>query len=69
MVNEALLNESKILSWYIYKNGQCKKPIGYESVGYWQNKNNGFYSEAFYKNGKIFIVYRGTEPPLEHFGE
>ena len=55
MTNETLVNDTKDLSVYIYKDGISSIPSGFKSIKVNENKLSGFYAEAFYKNGKIVL--------------
>ena len=52
-------NEMKDLSMCVYKGNEKYKPKDW--IKFDEHKsNNGFYGEAFYKNGIIVIAFRGT---------
>lgn len=59
-MNTKFDEELKDLSIYVYQNGKGKIPQGWKRILKEQNPGTGFYSEAFYRNGEIVIVYRGT---------
>ncbi len=61
MLNYDQDNEFKNLAQFVYRNKNILIPTGWRSLGYKYNPKNGFYGEAFYKDGKIAIVYRGTD--------
>lgn len=49
------------LSGYVYHNGKVQLPKGWQTVQKSQDLGNGFYAEAFYRNGEIVVIYRGTD--------
>ena len=53
-------NEMKALSQEVYMGNEKSIPKDWIKVSEY-NKRSGFHGEAFYKNGKIIIVMRGTE--------
>ena len=53
--------ELQELSKYVYKERDSKLPIGWLSIKPYENKDTGFYAEAFYKNDKVVIAIRGTD--------
>lgn len=57
--------ELQELSKYVYKERDSKLPTGWLSIKPYENKDTGFYAEAFYKNGKVAIAIRGTDSKKE----
>ena len=53
--------ELQELSKYVYKERDSKLPTGWLSIKPYENKDTGFYAEAFYKNDKVVIAIRGTD--------
>ena len=53
--------ELQELSQYVYKEKDSKLPTGWLSIKPYENKDTGFYAEAFYKNDKVVIAIRGTD--------
>lgn len=58
---DSLTNEAKYLSGRVYHNSKYTRNLGYETLGKEEDLGNGFYAEAYFKNGKIIIAYRGTD--------
>ena len=54
-------NEMKALAQGVYKGNEKFIPKDWVKIAEKNNKNTGFYAEAFYKSGKIAISIRGTE--------
>ena len=59
--------ELQELSKYVYKERDSKLPIGWLSIKPYENKDTGFYAEAFYKNDKVVIAIRGTDMERGNF--
>lgn len=53
--------ELQELSKYVYKEKDSTLPTGWLSIKPYENKNTGFYAEAFYKNNNVVIAIRGTD--------
>lgn len=60
--------ELQELSQYVYKEKDSKLPTGWLSIKPYENKNTGFYAEAFYKNDKVVIAIRGTDMKRDFSG-
>ena len=54
-------NELKNLSIGVYVGNEKYVPKDWIKINEYDNKKTGFHGEAFYKNGKIVISFRGTE--------
>ncbi len=54
-------NELKNLSIGVYVGNEKYVPKDWIKINEYDNKKTGFHGEAFYKNGKIAISFRGTE--------
>ena len=59
--------ELQELSKYVYKEKESKLPTGWLSIKPYENKDTGFYAEAFYKNDKVVIAIRGTDMERGNF--
>lgn len=59
--------ELQELSKYVYKEKDSKLPTGWLSIKPYENKDTGFYAEAFYKNDKVVIAIRGTDMERGNF--
>ena len=53
--------ELQELSQYVYKEKDSTLPKGWIPINPYENKETGFYAEAFYKNDKVVIAIRGTD--------
>ena len=51
----------KQASIYVYHEGNAQLPLGYRVIDKAENKENGFYAEAYSDGKDIIIAYRGTE--------
>lgn len=60
-MNRNIDEDVKELSIYTYKDGKGKIPSGWKSIYTKENTKNGFYGEAFSKDGEIVIIYCGTD--------
>lgn len=60
-MTDKLLETTKILSGYVYHNQKTKLPPGIRLLYKEEDLGNGFYAEAYLFEGKIIIVYRGTD--------
>ena len=54
-------NELKNISIGVYVGNEKYVPKDWIKINEYDNKKTGFHGEAFYKNGKIVISFRGTE--------
>lgn len=60
-MTNTLVNDAKYLSGKVYKNQKYTKNLGYKLLEESEDFGNGFYAESYFKNGNIFVVYRGTD--------
>ena len=51
----------KQASIYVYHEGNAQLPVGYRVIDKAENKENGFYAEAYSDGKDIIIAYRGTD--------
>lgn len=64
MTNYKLHNDCKILAQRAYPENRHIGTNGWNYKGAYSNSKSGYYSEIYEKNGKIIIVFRGTEPNM-----
>lgn len=62
-------NEMKEFAIGVYKDEKNRNhlPTGYQGFAKSEDKN-GFYGEAYVKNGKVVVVFRGTDGPKDFIG-
>lgn len=58
---DTIEKEAKFLSGYVYHNEKYTKNYGYQFLKKSEDFGNGFYAESYFKNGRIYIVYKGTD--------
>ena len=60
--NNKFYKDIEKLSYHVYKESKYEKPDEWYSIKVYENKNNGFYAEAFEnKVGQKVLVCRGTD--------
>ena len=59
-MTDSIIQDTRYLSGRVYYNKKYTRNLGYQLLEKQENARNGFFAEAYYKNGKIIIVYRGT---------
>ncbi len=60
-MTDKIVKDAQYLSGRVYNNGEYTQNLGYQLIEQSEDLGNGFYSEAYYKNGKIILTYRGTD--------
>lgn len=60
-MSNSLVTDIKYLSGYVYHDRNFTKNLGYKTLEKSYDLCNGFYSEAYFKNSHIIIIYRGTD--------
>ena len=62
-------NELKNLSIGVYVGNEKYVPKDWIKINEYDNKKTGFHGEAFYKNGKIVISFRGTDKNVDYLND
>ena len=61
--SKQFIKELEQVSYYVTNSKKYSKPSGWSSIKNYENDKNGFKAEAFEDtNGKIILVYAGTNP-------
>ncbi len=61
---DTITKEAKFLSGYVYHNEKYTKNYGFQLLEKSEDLGNGFYAESYYKNGRIYVVYRGKDTDM-----
>lgn len=65
-MSDQVQKDTRFLSGYVYHNEKYKNNQGFQLLNKEEDKKSGFYAEAYYKNKRVYVVYRGTENVFEH---